>query len=73
MIGWLGGITAFIVGLIWYLTHYLSKSEIEVFSKVTSNLVLLLIIVGFIVAALRKKLTCMKPLSKVRKVAFKPH
>ena len=56
VIGWLGGITAFIVGLIWYLTHYLSKSEIEVFSKVTSNLVLLLIIVGFIVAALRKKI-----------------
>ena len=56
VIGWLGGITAFIVSLIWYLTHYLSKSEIEVFSKVTSNLVLLLIIVGFIVAALRKKI-----------------
>ena len=55
VIGWLGGITAFIVGLIWYLTHFLSKSEIEVFSKVTSNLILFTIIVGFIVAALRKK------------------
>ena len=55
VIGWLGGITAFIVGLIWYLTNFLSKSEIEVFSKVTSNLILFTIIVGFIVAALRKK------------------
>ncbi len=55
VIGWLGGITAFIIGLIWYLTHFLSKSEIEVFSKVTSNVILFSIIFGFIVAALRKK------------------
>lgn len=56
VIGWLGGITAFIVGLIWYLTYFLSKSEIEVFSKVSSNLILMSIIVVFIVAAMRKKI-----------------
>lgn len=56
VIGWLGGITAFIVALIYYLSHYLTKTEISTFSKVSSNLILLLIIVGFITAALRKKI-----------------
>ncbi len=56
VIGWLGGITAFIVALIYYLSHYLTKTEITTFSKVSSNLILLLIIVGFITAALRKKI-----------------
>ena len=53
--GWLGGITAFIVGVIWTMTQYLSKTEIEVFSKVVSNLILFSIIVAFIIAALRKR------------------
>jgi spore maturation protein SpmA len=54
ILGWLGGLTSFIVGVIWYMTNYLTKPEIEVFSKVVSNLILFSIIVGFIVAALRK-------------------
>ncbi|WP_295994201.1 nucleoside recognition domain-containing protein [Rugamonas sp.] len=53
--GWLGGMTAAIAGLIFYVTHYLNKTEIETMSKVVSNLVLMLVIVGFIVAALWKK------------------
>lgn len=55
VLAWLGGITAFIGGLIYYLSHYLSRAEIEVFSKVSSNLVLLSIIVAFILGALRKR------------------
>lgn len=55
IMGWLGGLTSFIVGVIWYMTNYLSKPEIEVFSKVVSNLILFSIIVGFIIAALRKR------------------
>ena len=55
VVGWLGGITAFIVGVIWYFTHYLTKAEIEVTSKVFSNLVLILVIAGFIIGALRRK------------------
>lgn len=55
VLGWLGGITACIVGLIWYFTQYLSKPEIELASKVVSNLILFSIIVGFIVGALRKR------------------
>ncbi|MYN46172.1 hypothetical protein GTP23_14055 [Pseudoduganella sp. FT93W] len=55
VMGWLGGMTAAIAGVVWYFTHYLSKQEIELVSKVFSNLVLLLVIVGFIVGALRRK------------------
>ncbi|WP_348692614.1 nucleoside recognition domain-containing protein [Duganella fentianensis] len=55
VMGWLGGMTAAIAGVVWYFTHYLSKQEIELASKVFSNLVLLLVIVGFIIGALRRK------------------
>ena len=55
IMGWLGGLTSFIIGVIWYMTNYLTKPEIEVFSKVVSNLILFSIIVGFIIAALRKR------------------
>ncbi|WP_394779696.1 nucleoside recognition domain-containing protein, partial [Undibacterium sp.] len=55
VLGWLGGITAFIVGLVWYLSEYMSRAEIEVFSKVSSNLILFSIIVAFITGAMRKK------------------
>jgi spore maturation protein SpmA len=54
VLGWLGGMTAAIVAFIWYITTYLSKPEIETFSKVASNLILFSIIVVFIVGALRK-------------------
>ena len=55
VLGWLGGITASIVGMIWYFTQYLSKPEIELVSKVVSNLILFSIIIAFIIAALRKR------------------
>ncbi|NIA56290.1 hypothetical protein HAV22_21915 [Massilia sp. TW-1] len=55
VLGWLGGMTAAIAGLIWYFTHYLTKPEIETVSKVASNLILFSIIVAFILAALRKR------------------
>jgi spore maturation protein SpmA len=55
VVGWLGGITAFIVALVWYFTNYLTKPEIETFSKVFSNFVLMAVIGGFIIGALRKK------------------
>ncbi len=55
VLSWLGGMTAAIAGMIWYFTNYLTKQEIELFSKVFSNLVLFSIIIVFIVGALRKK------------------
>jgi spore maturation protein SpmA len=54
VLSWLGGMTAAIVTFIWYITTFLSKPEIETFSKVASNLILFSIIVVFIVAAMRK-------------------
>jgi spore maturation protein SpmA len=54
VLSWLGGMTAAIVAFIWYITTFLSKPEIETFSKVASNLILFSIIVAFIVGALRK-------------------
>ncbi|MFL6671823.1 MAG: nucleoside recognition domain-containing protein [Massilia sp.] len=55
VIGWLGGITGALALMVWYFTNYLTKPEIELVSKVASNLLLFLIIVGFIVGAMRKR------------------
>jgi spore maturation protein SpmA len=56
IITWLGGITAVVAGLVWYLTVFLNKTEISEFSKVFSNVVLLLIPVVFILGGLLKKI-----------------
>ena len=55
VLSWLGGITLFIAGIIYYFTYYLTKEQIEIVSKVSSNLILFTIIVAFILGALRKK------------------
>jgi spore maturation protein SpmA len=55
VMGWLGGMTAAIAGIVWYFTQYLDKTEIELVSKVVSNLVLIVVIAAFIIGALRKK------------------
>ncbi|GAB3498749.1 nucleoside recognition domain-containing protein [Spirosoma knui] len=54
VIGWLGGITGLIALALWYLSTK-TKEEIEVISKVTGNLILMLIIVSFLLGAMRKK------------------
>lgn len=55
LVTWLGGITFAIGGMVWYLSNYMNRSEIELFSKVASNLVLLGIIAAFLIGAIRKK------------------
>lgn len=55
VLGWLGGMTAAIAALIWYFIVFLTRAQIELVSKVASNLILLSIIVIFIVAAMRKR------------------
>ncbi|NRR29967.1 hypothetical protein HSX11_07180 [Oxalobacteraceae bacterium] len=55
VVAWLGSITVAIGAMVFYFTQYLSKGEIELFSKVASNLLLLTVICGFIVWALCKK------------------
>ena len=54
LMSWMGGIIAFIGALAWWMGS-LEKEQIEVVSKVGSNLLLILIIGTFIVGALVKK------------------
>ena len=54
VIGWLGGITGLIALVLWYLSTK-TKEEIEVISKVSGNLILMLIIVSFLLGAMRKR------------------
>jgi spore maturation protein SpmA len=54
VMSWLGGMIAFIVGLIWYFST-LTAEQIETVSNVSSGVILFSIIVGFILLAFRKK------------------
>ncbi len=53
---WLGGMTLFILGIVWYFSNFLTKAEIQLVSKVASNLVLFGIIILFLVGGLVKKI-----------------
>lgn len=55
IIGWLGGLTAFITILVYCFTVYLTKDQISLVSKVISNTLLFAIPIIFILGALRKK------------------
>jgi len=51
---YIGGLTAFIAGIIWYFSG-LEKDQIQIISSVSSNLFIFSIIIGFILLAVRKK------------------
>ena len=55
ILAWLGGITAFMLGVVWYFTQFLTREEIQLVSKVVGNLLLFSIIVAFIGGALYKR------------------
>jgi len=55
ILGWIGGISAAILMLLWYLST-LDQTEIQDFSKVYSNLILFSVIVVFILGGLRKRI-----------------
>ncbi|BBB60146.1 membrane protein [Undibacterium sp. KW1] len=55
IMGWLGGLTSFIVALVWYMSQHMSRTDIEVFSKISANLLLFTIIISFMLGAMRKK------------------
>ncbi|MCW0482063.1 nucleoside recognition domain-containing protein [Gaoshiqia sediminis] len=55
ILSYLGGITAVIVGIIWYFS-VLDKDQITTISNVASNLILFSVIVLFILLGLRKKI-----------------
>ena len=54
VLGWLGGLTALLGGLLWYLSG-LDRSGIERFSKVFSNGLLAVFLLAFILGAVYKK------------------
>ena len=55
ILAWLGGITAFMLGIVWYFTQFLTREEIQLVSKVAGNFLLFAIIVGFIGGALYRR------------------
>jgi len=54
ILSWLGGLTAFIIGLIWYFSS-LGQEQVQLISNVASGVILTGIIVGFILMAMRKR------------------
>lgn len=56
VLGWLGGITACIGAMVWYFSQHLTRPEIELVSKLASNLILFSIIAVFLIGALRKRI-----------------
>lgn len=54
IMSYIGGLTVFIAGIIWYFSG-LPKDQIQTISSVSSNLFIFSIIIGFIILALRKR------------------
>ena len=55
ILAWLGGISAFIGGLVWLITTGLTKPQLDIVSKVVSNFVLFALVAATLVAALWKR------------------
>jgi spore maturation protein SpmA len=55
IITWVGGITLLMTLLVWYFTTHLTKEQISTFSKISSNVLLFLIVVIFIVGGFIRK------------------
>jgi len=55
LLAWIGGVTSFIGGIIWYLST-LTQEQIAVRSSFAGNIILFGIISAFLIAALRKKI-----------------
>lgn len=51
----LGGTSLFIAGIIWFFTT-LSRQQIDTYSTTTANVFLFVIIIGFIIAGMRKRI-----------------
>jgi spore maturation protein SpmB len=55
ILGWIGGISALIAALVWYLTT-LSQSSLEIFSSNLSSGIILLIFLAFLLGGWKKKI-----------------
>ncbi len=56
ILAWLGGMTLFVVGIVWTFSNFLTREEIQTVSKVAGNVILLGIIVLFLLGGLIKKI-----------------
>lgn len=56
LIGIVGGLSALLFGMVYYFVNFLTREEIEIVSKVISNLILFGIIIAFIGLGLIKKI-----------------
>ncbi len=56
ILAWLGGMTLFVVGIVWTFSNFLTREEIQTVSKVAGNVFLLGIIVLFLLGGLIKKI-----------------
>lgn len=54
MLLFLGGMSVMVAGIIWFFTS-LNRSQIDVYSSTFANVFLFLLIIGFILAGIRKK------------------
>lgn len=70
IIAWVGGFAALIVALVWYMTHFLTKDQISVFSKVASNSLLFAIPVIFIVGGFIRKINVFEAFIDGAKAGF---
>lgn len=70
ILAYIGGLTAFIAGIIWYFSG-LPKDQIQTISSVASNLIIFSIIIGFILLALRKKVNVYDAFIEGAKDGFK--
>lgn len=70
ILAYLGGLTAFIVGMIWYFST-LDKDSITLISNVASNLILFSVIVAFIVMAIVRKVNVYEAFIDGAKDGFK--
>ena len=55
VLSWLAGITAFMLGVVWYFTVFLTKAEIQAVSNLVGNILILSVVVGFVGGALYKR------------------
>ena len=70
ILSWLVGIMAVIVGIVWYFST-LSADEMQRYSSFFANFLLLSVIVGFIVAGMRKKINLYDSFIEGAKDGFK--
>jgi spore maturation protein SpmA len=55
ILAWVGGLTAFVAAMVWFFSTQLMKEQVQVVSRTAGSIVLLGVIVGFILGALRRR------------------